>query len=338
MIDKLEEIKKKFSSDLLKAKNLETLEKVKVHFLGKKGSVTLLLKGMAELDPSKRKEFGQNVNQLKSFVEEKIDAHRVLLEDKETEKKLKSERIDVTLPGKSQSLGSLHPITRVQALILDIFKSMGFTAVDGPEVETDYYNFESLNFPLDHPARDMQDTFFVEKNHLLRTHTSPVQVRTMEVTPPPLRIVAPGRVYRCDMDATHSPVFHQIEGLCVGPDINFTHFKGTMELFISKVFGEKTKVRFRPSFFPFTEPSAEVDIWGKHGWMEIMGCGMVDPNVFENIGKPWIEKTGKNPYDPEKISGFAFGMGIERIAMLLYEVSDIRLFYENDIRFLRQFR
>ncbi|HEY5497051.1 MAG TPA: phenylalanine--tRNA ligase subunit alpha, partial [Syntrophales bacterium] len=251
---------------------------------------------------------------------------------------LLKETIDVTLPGRAVGLGHLHPVTRVSQEICRIFARMGFNVVEGPEVETDYYNFEALNIPKDHPARDMQDTFYVEDNIVLRTHTSPVQIRTMEKMKPPVRILSPGRVYRPDSDVSHTPMFHQIEGLMVDRGVTFGDLKGTLTYFLRQIFGEDILLRFRPSFFPFTEPSAEVDIkcvmcggkgcrvCGQSGWLEILGSGMVDPAVFENVG-----------YDPEEVTGFAFGLGVERIAMLKYGISDIRLFFENDWRFLEQF-
>lgn len=338
MTTNLEKIKKKFVEQSEKIKSLDALQELKVAYLGKKGEVTLCLKELSKADPAERPALGQQINELKSFVEASVEKMQSVFDQKETAKALKDQVVDISLPGRSLPKGTLHPLTRVEDMIVSFFHSLGFSVAEGPEVETDYYNFEALNFPPDHPARDMQDTFFLENNLLLRTHTSPVQIRTMEKFAPPLRVIAPGRVYRCDMDSTHSPVFHQVEGLCVGPNINFRHFKGTIESFLRHVFGTQTQVRFRPSFFPFTEPSAEVDIMGPKGWMEIMGCGMVDPNVFESVGKSWKERTGSNPYDPEKVSGFAFGMGIERIAMLLYGISDIRMFYDNDVRFVQQFK
>ncbi|MCB0308913.1 MAG: phenylalanine--tRNA ligase subunit alpha [Bdellovibrionales bacterium] len=338
MNEQIQEIKKSFSSGLSRVKSLEALQKIRVSLLGKKGKITLLLKKLTTLDGSKRKEVGKKINDLKSHIENKLLEKENILKEKESKKALSESTIDITLPGRPQNVGTIHPLTQTEKMIIDVFQSMGFSVAEGPEVETDYYNFEALNFPRDHPARDMQDTFFVEGDLLLRTHTSTVQIRTMEQKAPPIRIVSPGKVYRCDdIDATHSPIFHQVEGLCVGPDIHFQHFKGTVEAFIANIFGKDTKVRFRPSFFPFTEPSAEVDIMGPDGWLEIMGCGMVDPNVFENVGKKWKDRGEENPYDPDKISGFAFGMGVERIAMLLHQVNDMRLFYENDIRFLKQF-
>ncbi|MDP2167381.1 MAG: phenylalanine--tRNA ligase subunit alpha [Thermodesulfovibrionales bacterium] len=314
------------------------LEQLRVRYLGKKGILPEKLKQLPKLPPEERTSFGKAVNDLKALVTEAIALKNAALKDAELKRKLAAEGIDVTLPGRHVTPGRQHPVSRTLAEIIGIFTAMGFGVEEGPEVELDYYNFELLNIPKDHPARDMQDTFYVTDDVLLRTHTSPVQVRVMQQRRPPLRIVAPGKVYRCDADVSHTPMFHQIEGLMVDKDISFSHLKGTLEAFLHRCFTPETPVRFRPSFFSFTEPSAEVDIGcifcaGKgcrvckgSGWIEILGAGMVNPRVFEMVG-----------YDPEVYSGFAFGMGIERIAMLKYSINDIRLFFENDLRFLRQF-
>lgn len=337
MKDPLASIEKSFQSALQTAQDLEALSTLRVSVLGKKGTLTSALKSIADLPPKERPTFGARVNELRSKLEETLTKKQKELESAAENEAVAKEVSDVTLPGQKATVGSLHPLTLVERRIVAIFRSLGFAVADGPDVETDYYNFESLNFPPEHPARDMQDTFFLENDLLLRTHTSPVQIRTMEQEKPPVHIVIPGRVYRHDSDTTHSPVFHQVEGLAVGTDITFSHLKGTLESFIHLMFGKKVETRFRPSFFPFTEPSAELDVMGPHGWMEILGCGMVDPNVFEAVGKVWEKRGEENPYDPARVSGFAFGMGIERIAMILYGIKDIRLFYENDIRFLGQF-
>ncbi|HMQ10888.1 MAG TPA: phenylalanine--tRNA ligase subunit alpha [Oligoflexia bacterium] len=336
-LDKLKTIYKQAEQDLAKLKDLAQLNNKKAHYLGKQGLLKDFLKDISKLSNDEKKVFGKEVNAIKSSLEEKFQDKKVELENKLETVKLASEKIDITLPGKKMPPGSLHPLTIVENEIIDALKSLGFTVATGPEIESDYYNFEALNFPINHPARDMQDTFFVDQKTVLRTHTSPVQVRCMRKSEPPLRIIVPGRVYRNDADSTHSPVFHQVEGLCVDTDIHFGDLKGTLETFIKMIFGSSVKTRFRPSFFPFTEPSAEVDIMGKNGWMEILGCGMVDPNVFNAVIKLRQESSEESSYNPEKISGFAFGLGVERIAMLLYGIDDIRGFYENDTRFIGQF-
>lgn len=320
------------------ASSEEEIQEVRVKYLGKKGSLTLIKKGLGSLSPEERPVVGQSVNIISNRLMEKIDSTLSALRNARKEESLQKERIDVTLPGRRRPTGSKHPITLVTEEITEIFAGLGFQVAEGPEIELDYYNFETLNFPKDHPARDMQDTFFIDDNILLRTHTSPVQVRTMLKHAPPVRIIAPGTVYRCDSDATHSPMFHQVEGLMVDHGITFGDLKGILTIFVNQFFGKGIGVRLRPSFFPFTEPSAEVDIAcvickGKgcrvcknSGWLEILGAGMVDPEVYRHVH-----------YDPETISGFAFGMGIERIAMLKYGINDMRLLFENDLRFLRQF-
>ena len=316
----------------------DELQALKVRYLGKKGELTTIMKGIGALTPEERPAVGQLVNTVRDRLEERIEQIATELRLAKKADKLRSERLDVTLPGRQPLRGTRHPITLVIDEISEIFAGLGFQVAEGPEIELDYYNFEALNFPKDHPARDMQDTFFVENNLLLRTHTSPVQIRTMLKHKPPVRVISPGTVYRCDSDATHSPMFHQIEGFMVDQGITFGDLKGILTIFINQLFGSDIGVRLRPSFFPFTEPSAEVDIAcvicrGKgcrvcknSGWLEILGAGMVDPEVFRHVH-----------YDPEEVTGFAFGMGIERIAMLKYGISDMRLLFENDVRFLRQF-
>ncbi len=316
----------------------QALQEVRVRFLGRKGELTGLMKGLGALAPEQRPVVGQLVNTIKDEIEATLEQALTDAREQEKTQRLQTERIDVTLPGRRQPSGTRHPVTLVIEEVCDIFAGLGFSVAEGPEIEHDWYNFEALNFPPEHPARDMQDTFFVDNNLLLRTHTSPVQIRTMLKQKPPVRIIAPGTVYRCDSDATHSPMFHQIEGLMVDTGVTFGDLKGILTVFTNQLFGQKTGVRLRPSFFPFTEPSAEVDIacvicGGKgcrvckqSGWLEILGAGMVDPEVYRHVN-----------YDAEEISGFAFGMGIERIAMLKYGISDMRLLFENDVRFLRQF-
>lgn len=326
--------------DLSAAVNKEALNDVKVKYLGKKGLLTGMLRGLGALSAEERPRIGQIVNDIRNELETIITGKLEAISQAELAEKLASETIDVTLPGRSAGLGHLHPLTLTLNRIKDTFMRMGFEVAEGPEVEKDYYNFEALNLPQDHPARDMQDSFYITKEFLLRTHTSPVQVRTMQAAEPnqPIRIIAPGKVYRRDYDATHSPMFQQVEGLVIDKNISFSDLKGTLELFSKEIFGNRVKVRFRPSFFPFTEPSAEVDIScvmceGKGcrvcsgtGWLEILGSGMVHPRVLE-----------MSKFDPAEVSGFAFGMGVERIAMLTYGIDDLRLFFDNDMRFLHQF-
>ena len=338
MIKDLEELQKKAEEELSRAGTEEELLVIKTKYLGRKGLLTGLLRNITSLPTEERALFGKRSNEVKDILTAKIEDILQDMASRKRDKTLLRERIDVTLPGRGIRYGRIHPVTQVSREICDIFAGLGFSVVEGPEVELDYYNFEALNIPKDHPARDMQDTFYVEENIVLRTHTSPVQIRTMEKQKPPVRILSPGRVYRPDSDVSHTPMFHQIEGLLVDRGITFGDLKGVLTFFIKKVFGEETAIRFRPSFFPFTEPSAEVDIQcvmchgtgcrvcGQSGWLEILGSGMVDPEVFKNVG-----------YDPEEVSGFAFGLGLERIAMLKYGVSDIRLFFENEWRFLEQF-
>ncbi len=326
---------------LREAKTLATLrevEQLKVKYLGKKGLVTGILRGMGQLSPEERPLVGQLANRVKKGIESALDELAGKLAQKELDEKLLKEKIDITLPPRLIKLGKKHILSQVREEIEDVLIEMGFAIAEGPEVELDYYNFKSLNFPDEHPARDMQDTFYLQDDVLLRTHTSSVQIRTMEKLKPPVKIISPGKVYRCDYDNTHSPMFMQVEGLYVDKGVTFAQLKGVLNLFYRKIFGEEVKTRFRPSFFPFTEPSAEVDVscvicrgegcrvCQGTGWLEIMGAGMVDPNVFDFVG-----------YDSEEYSGFAFGLGVDRVAMLKYGIDNIRLLYENDLRFLRQF-
>ncbi len=339
MKQKLEEIRAAAHEALADAVNLDSLEQLRIKYLGKKGEITSVLKGMGKLAAEERPVIGALANEVRAQVEGMIETKKAEIAAKVEEAKLKAEVIDVTMPGRAQKTGELHPLTKVMNNIKDTFIGMGFEIADGPEVEYDYYNFEALNIPKNHPARDTQDTFYVSDNIVLRTQTSGMQVRVMEKQKPPIRIIAPGKVYRSDaVDATHSPVFHQIEGLVVDKGVTMADLKGTLEMFIHRLYGDETKVRFRPHHFPFTEPSAELDIscfkcGGKgcpmckgEGWIEILGCGMVHPKVLANCG-----------IDPEIYSGFAFGIGLERIAMGKYDINDLRLFFENDLRFLRQF-
>jgi len=338
MIGELEQLEKNALDELLTAQTEDAILAVRTKYLGRKGVLTGMLRNISQVPVEEKPLFGKRCNEVKVLLELKIEE---ALQDQSQGKKeqaLAKDKIDVTLPGRSVKCGRIHPVDQIRREICDIFAAFGFSVVEGPEVELDYYNFESLNMPKDHPARDMQDTFYIEDNVVLRTHTSPVQVRIMEKIKPPVRILSPGRVYRPDSDVSHTPMFHQIEGLLVDTNVSFADLKGILTAFLKKVFGADTTLRFRPSFFPFTEPSAEVDIrcvmckgkgcrvCGQSGWLEILGSGMVDPAVFQNVG-----------YDPEEYTGFAFGMGLERIAMLKYGISDIRLLFENDIRFLKQF-
>lgn len=339
MKEQLSKILENAVSELSSTSDLNKLDELRVKYLGKKGEVTAILKQMGGLSAEERPVIGQFANEVRGKIEEKLNEAQSQLKAKAQEIQLKAEKIDVTMPGKTASLGKKHPLNIVLDDLKEIFLGMGFDLVEGPEVELDYYNFEALNIPKGHPARDTQDTFYINENVLLRTQTSPVQVRTMEKRKPPIRIIAPGRVYRSDaVDATHSPLFYQIEGLVVDKGIRMSDLKGTLELFAKRLYGEDAVVRFRPHHFPFTEPSAEMDVMcfnchGKgcplckgEGWIEILGCGMVHPKVLERCD-----------IDPEEYSGFAFGIGLERITMRRYEINDIRLFYENDLRFLDQF-
>lgn len=313
------------------AQDLAALEQLRVELLGKSGSVTALLKALGTLAPDERKLRGAEVNRVRDAVSVTLAARKQVLDAQALAHKLASERLDVSLPGRSVGTGGLHPITRALDRIVGIFERLGYTVADGPEIEDDWHNFEALNFPQDHPARTMHDTFYFPDGRLLRTHTSPVQIRVMQQQQPPLRVIIPGKVYRSDSDQTHSPMFHQVEGLVVGEDINFADLKGTLLNFVRAFFEREPKLLFRPSFFPFTEPSADVLMaWpqadGSERWLEVLGCGMVHPNVLRNCG-----------IDPERYTGFAFGLGVERFAMLRYGVTDLRAFFENDLRFLAQF-
>ncbi len=331
----LENLVQQAEKDVAAATDLKALDDIRVHLLGKKGAVTEQLKALGGMSPEERKSAGQAINQIKQKIQSLIQSRKDELENAVIEAKLADERIDVTLPGRGQQSGGQHPIIRTMHRIESLFQQAGFSVAEGPEIEDDYHNFEALNIPPEHPARAMHDTFYVrDGGYVLRTHTSPVQVRVMQETQPPIRIIAPGRVYRCDSDRTHSPMFHQIEGLYVAENVSFADLKADLQAFVNAFFESDVKLRFRPSYFPFTEPSAEVDIdWGSvgdgsndSGWMEVLGCGMVHPSVFEAVG-----------IDPERYTGYAFGLGVERFAMLRYGVDDLRLFYENDLRFLKQF-
>ena len=341
MSDKLQELREKIQKDLSEVKSVDDLKNIRVQYLGKKGALTSILRTLGDVAAEERPRIGKMVNEVRVRVEQRIDEQMKLLEQKQLEEKLASETLDITLPGRKPAVGHLHPLTETLRDIKKIFMRMGFEVEGGPEIETDYFNFEALNLPKDHPARDMQDTFYITENYLLRTQTSGVQARTMQAHEPntPIRMISPGAVYRNDYDATHSPMFHQVEGLVVDRNISLADLKGTLELFCREMFGDDVKIRLRPSYFPFTEPSCEVDIscvicGGKgcnvckhSGWLEILGAGEVHPNVLRMSG-----------YDPSLMNGYAFGMGVERIAMLKYGIDDLRLFFENDLRFIRQFR
>lgn len=336
MIETIQQLGRDFDSQIVDCSSLNQLERIRIDFLGKKGCVSRIMKDLRSVPAEEKPLLGKSINAFKERIERTLEEKTRELESKDQGEALKG--FDFSLPGRKEISGSIHPISRISDEIASIFFSLGFQVEEGPEIESDYYNFEALNIPRDHPARDMQDTFYLEEDMVLRTHTSPVQIRVMEKREPPLRIIAPGKVYRRDSDISHTPMFHQIEGLMIGENISFSHLKGVIDLFVRQVFGEKTKTRFRPSFFPFTCPSAEVDIQcvmcsgkgcrvcSQSGWLEILGAGMVDPAVFKAVN-----------YDSEKWTGFAFGMGIERIAMLKYGINDIRLFFENDLRFSKQF-
>lgn len=340
MLQKLKELENESRQKIAAAENLETLKEIRVRILGKKGELTALLRSLGTISPAERPLVGSEANTLRMELEKAIELKEKILKDASKSEQWFKERIDVTLPGWPVEIGRKHPLTLINDEIKEIFLGLGFQVAHGPEIESDYYNYEALNFPADHPARDMQDSYYITEQYLLRTHTSPVQVRVMEKMAPqlPVRIIAPGKVFRRDDDATHSPMFHQVEGLAVDREITFADLKGTLLLFAREMFGSDQKIRLRPSFFPFTEPSAEVDIScimceGKGcrvcsycGWLEILGAGMVHPRVLEIAG-----------YDPQQVTGFAFGMGVERIAMLKYGIGDLRLFFSNDLRFLRQF-
>jgi phenylalanyl-tRNA synthetase alpha chain len=320
------------------AADVLALEQIRVRVLGKNGSLTALLKQLGSLPPEERPQAGQAINEAKRSLQAAIDGRRAELEAAALAARLSAERIDVTLPGRGQGTGGLHPVTRTLQRIERLFTSAGFSVVEGPEIEDDYHNFEALNIPAHHPARAMHDTFYFDEHLLLRTHTSPVQIRVMESSTPPLKIIAPGRVYRCDSDLTHTPMFHQVEGFLVDEEATFADLKGVLYDFLRNFFERDLRLRFRPSYFPFTEPSAEVDIecvmcsgqgcrvCSQTGWLEVLGCGMIHPEVFRHVG-----------IDSERYLGYAFGMGVERLAMLRYGINDLRLFFENDLRFLRQF-
>ncbi len=334
----LAELIQQAETEIAQAQSLPDLDQVRVRYLGKKGLLTEYLKTLGNLSPAERPQAGQAVNAAKESTQAALEARRMALEGAALTAKLAAESLDVTLQGRGQVTGGLHPITRTLERIERLFAQVGFEVAEGPEVESDYYNFEALNIPAHHPARAMHDTFYFNSNTVLRTHTSPVQIRVMKDRQPPLRVIAPGRVYRCDSDLTHTPMFHQVEGFMIDENVSFADLKGMLDDFLRAFFERDLKVRFRPSYFPFTEPSAEVDIQCvmcdgkgcrvcKHtGWLEVLGCGMIHPQVFANVG-----------IDNERYTGFAFGMGVERLTMLRYGVNDLRLFFENDLRFLRQF-
>lgn len=345
MRESLETLKEEFLGRVRDGASEQEVERLRVEYLGRKGKLTLLFHALKEAPPEERPGLGEELNRFRCFVEAEIEGRLKDLKQREKERILKEQKVDITLPGSRWERGRIHPLTLVMEEIIDVFVTMGFEIARGPDIEDDYHNFEALNIPPDHPARDMQDTFFVSQNRLLRTHTSPVQIRVMENRKPPLQVIAPGAVYRHDDDSTHSPMFHQVEGFMVDSDIAFSDLKGVLTHFLRQIFRREAGVRFRPSFFPFTEPSAEIDIacllcagtestrGGQAcrvckgtGWLEILGAGMIDPQVFRFVG-----------YDPDRVSGFAFGMGVERIAMLKFGIEDIRQFYQNDLRFLRQF-
>ena len=329
--DELESLFNGASEAIGAATDVRQLEDIRVQYLGKKGQITALLKSLGKMDPEERRTFGQQVNQIRDRIVTAMNEQREALSRAEMDARLKAEAVDVTLPGRGDTGGSIHPVSRTARRIATIFGRLGFSVATGPEVEDDFHNFEALNFPPHHPARAMHDTFYFGDGRLLRTHTSPVQIRTMMASEPPIRIIAPGRVYRSDSDQTHTPMFHQVEGLLVAEGVTFADLKGVLQAFVNAFFEKELTMRFRPSYFPFTEPSAEVDIgWtradGSESWMEILGCGMVHPNVLRAGG-----------VDPEKYSGYAFGLGIDRMAMLRYGVEDLRQFFENDVRFLEPF-
>ena len=337
-MEKLDKISREAEKAVAAAEDLKALDDIRVHYLGKKGELTALLKSLGKLSAEERPAAGQAINQAKQAVQALIEARKAELEKADIEARLAREAVDVTLPGRGQQRGGLHPVTRTLERIEAIFREAGFHVEDGPEIEDEFHNFEALNIPEHHPARAMHDTFFVRPGEVLRTHTSPVQIRSMMESEPPLRLIAPGRVYRCDSDVTHTPMFHQVEGLLVDRDVSMGHLKGILVDFLRAFFEKDLAVRFRPSYFPFTEPSAEVDmecvicggdgcrVCSGTGWLEVLGCGMVHPEVFRHVN-----------IDSEEWRGYAFGMGVERLAMLRYGVDDLRLFFENDLRFLRQF-
>ena len=325
--NQLKELQQEAVAAITSVNNLDELEQLRIKYLGKKGQLSQILRGMGKLSPEERPQVGALANEVKEAIQGNLDSQKTTLEKARIEAQIKAETIDVTMPGVSRPLGKVHPLNGVVDRVLDIFIGLGYTVATGPQVESDYYNFEALNTPADHPARDMQDTFYLPGGNLLRTHTSSVQIRYMEQHEPPIRIIAPGRVYRRDtVDATHSAVFNQVELLAIDKGLKFTDLKGTIKEFLQRMFGDELPVQFRTSYFPFTEPSAEVDVQWKGKWLEVMGCGMVDPNVLEAVG-----------YDPEVYSGFAAGFGVERFAMVLHQIDDIRRLYNSDLRFLQQF-
>jgi len=338
VLEELEKLQEETLTSISTAKTERDVSDIRIRVLGRKGSLTQLLKSLGTLQETERKEIGKKANQVKTTLETRIEEAFIRIQEEERREAVNRGWVDITLPGRPTPWGRKHPLTQILDEVVVILSRLGFDVVEGPEVELDYYNFEALNIPKGHPARDMQATFFISEEAVLRTHTSPVQVRTMEKQRPPVRVICPGAVYRCDSDPTHSPMFHQVEGLLVDKGITFADLKGVLTVFVHQMFGGKTNLRFRPSFFPFTEPSAEVDIQcvmcggqgcgvcSNTGWLEILGSGMVDPAVYGFVN-----------YDPEEVTGFAFGMGIERIAMLKFGINDIRLFFTNDLRFLRQF-
>lgn len=334
----LEKILAQALEELATVNDLNQLDQIRVHYLGKKGLFTLQMKELGALDPDQRRSVGQVINQAKDQLQQELESKKINFETIALAVRLASESIDVTLPGRGQTVAGLHPVTTTLRRISKIFASVGFVVVEGPEIEDDYHNFEALNIPAHHPARAMHDTFYFDAHTVLRTHTSPVQIRAMESNKPPMKVIAPGRVYRCDSDITHTPMFHQVEGFLVDKDVSFADLKGVVYEFLRAFFEKDIQVRFRPSYFPFTEPSAEVDIecvmcngegcrvCSQTGWLEVMGCGMIHPEVFKSVN-----------IDSEEYSGFAFGMGVERLAMLRYGINDLRLFFENDLKFLEQF-
>jgi phenylalanyl-tRNA synthetase alpha chain len=335
----LEDILLEARQQIAQAEALPHLDQVRVQYLGKKGVFTERMKDLGRLSPDQRREAGQVINRARDEFQAALEARRQVLQERELAERLSRETIDVTLPGRGQHGGGLHPVTLTLRRICRLFKNVGFRIVEGPEIEDDYHNFEALNIPASHPARAMHDTFYFDEHMLLRTHTSPVQVRVMESHSAPLRVIAPGRVYRCDSDLTHTPMFHQVEGFLVDEEVSFADLKGVLYQFLTLFFEKDIQVRFRPSYFPFTEPSAEVDIecvmcggggcrvCSQTGWLEVMGCGMIHPRVFDFVG-----------VDAERYAGFAFGMGVERLALLRYGINDLRMFFENDLKFLHQFR
>ena len=328
MTKSLSELTRQAKEDISNCSSLKELDSVRVFYLGKKGKVSLELKSLSKLDPKERPKFGKQINKIKRTLQEKISLKKTDLNNQKIKASIEEAAIDITLPGKTSFIGNIHPLSTTLNEIEKIFINAGFLVDDGPEIEDEYHNFTALNIPGNHPARAMHDTFYFDNEYLLRTHTSPIQIRSMERDGVPIRVIAPGKVYRRDSDITHTPMFHQVEGLVIDKDINFTHLKGILHDFINSFFKDEMTLRFRPSYFPFTEPSAEVDLLSGDGqWLEILGCGMVHPKVLDNLG-----------IDNKTFSGYAFGMGVERLTMLKYGIKDIRLFYENDLSFLSQFK